>query len=271
VEPQSTTEGKKGLLQNDRLVVCGMLVVYGVCILGAIGAAFWWLNRRNQVISASATATAAAAATEQANAAVTAAAHATDQAQYEFIERFDSNKFLWTTGSENNEYYNGNREINDGSYVWDVRETKETFIHWSYFQRNNYIRDFDVYVDTKILDANPGDACSGFLFRVSTRGWDDGGYYFVLCSDSYAAISYHTEKDGWEDMATVPYFDYAKGTWNRLEIIARGAHFQFFINGRQVYEMDDDRLEAGSVALVVELNENVPATILFDNFGLQRR
>jgi hypothetical protein len=34
--------------------------------------------------------------------------------------------------------------------------------------------------------------------------------------------------------------------------------------------MEDDRLEAGGLALVIELNEKAPAKVLFDNFGFQR-
>lgn len=267
---QSTAGEKKSFLQNDRMLVCSMLLFYGLCIVGLIAGTFIWLGQRSKTISANATSTAHAVATAQVNATATAVAHATEQAQYEFIDRFDTNKYFWWEGSEDNEYYSGNIDVTDGSYVWDIRETKKTFIHMADFQRNNYLKDFDVYVDTKILDANPGDACSGLQFRVSTRGWDDGGYYFGLCSDASVYVSYHTEKDGWETIAERSYIGYTNG-WNRMEIVARGTHFQFFINGQPIYEMDDDRREAGGMALAVELSEKVPATILFDNFGLQRR
>jgi len=264
-------EEKKGFFQNDKLLVCSMLTFYGLCIIGLIVGAFVWLGDRAETIKINATATEAAIATERANTTATAVAHVTEQAQYGLIERFDNNKHLWRARGEDSEYWSGSTKVSGGVYIWDVKDTKKTFISWADFPISNYMRDFDVYADTKILDANPGDACSGFQFRVSTSGWDDGGYYFALCNDASVRISYHTETDGWERIATRIYQDYSSYDWNRMEISARGTHFKFFINGKMVYEMDDERRESGGLALVIELNEKVPATIWFDNFGLQRR
>ena len=147
---------------------------------------------------------------------------------------------------------------------------KKTFVTWASFYKSNSLEDFDVYVDSRILDTAPGDACSGFLFRISPDGWEEGGYYYALCNNSLAVISYHTETDGWERIESVPYYGYSQD-WNRLAIQARGSHFSFWVNGEQIYEMDDDRQARGGLALAIELNEKVPATIEFDNFGFQSR
>jgi hypothetical protein len=42
------------------------------------------------------------------------------------------------------------------------------------------------------------------------------------------------------------------------------------LNNVLVYEMDDARLDAGGLALAVEVKDQVPALILFDNFGYHR-
>jgi hypothetical protein len=107
-------ENKKGLLQNDRLLVCGMLLFYGFCIMGLIGSAFWWLNQRSQGLATNATATAVVIATQQAEITATAVAHATELAQYEMIDRFDTNDNDWLTGFEDSEYWTGYRRIKDG-------------------------------------------------------------------------------------------------------------------------------------------------------------
>ena len=38
----ATTENKKSFLHNDRMLVCGMLVFYGLCIIGLAGVAYGW-------------------------------------------------------------------------------------------------------------------------------------------------------------------------------------------------------------------------------------
>jgi hypothetical protein len=108
---QSTAQPKKSFLQNDRMLVCSMLVIYGVCILGLIGAVFWGLNRRNQVISANATETAIVLITQEVEISATAVALSTEQSQYEFIDPFDKNLYYWGEGYESNEYADKNRPL----------------------------------------------------------------------------------------------------------------------------------------------------------------
>ena len=271
MEVQSTTEQKKSFLQNDRMLVCSMLVIYGVCILGAIGAVFWGLNRRSQTISANATGTAVALSTQHAQATGTAIVRSTEQAQYQMIDQFDTNENRWLTGYESSEYWNGYRRIKDGVYAWQVDEVKKTFVSWATSSSSEYIKDFDVYVDTKLPDTPVGKVCSGIIFRKLKRADDNNDYYyFGLCNNSFASVSFHGGKEGWERIATTQVFT-NPSDWNRLEVAARGSHFTFMINSVPIFEMDDDRLSAGSLALVVEVKEQVPALVLFDNFGYQSR
>lgn len=270
MDQPTPSEEKKSFLQNDRKLVCLMLIVYGVCILGFIGATFWGLDRRSKQISANATSTASVLATQHANSTATVVAHREAQKQYELIDLFSTNKNRWRSGPENNDYWSGNIEIKSGFYLWNIKTTKYTFVSWADFTPRGYIYDFDVYVDTRVEEAEPGDVCSGLLFRISPDGWDEGGYYFALCNDSRIKVSYHTEKDGWKNIVSLPYHE-RSNDWDRLEISARGSHFTFFMNGDKVYEMEDDRQKVGDLALAVELNETVSARVLFDNFGLQPR
>ena len=268
---QTTTENQKGFLGNDRKLVCSMFVFYGLCILGAIIATLWGLDRRNKTISANATTTAIALGTERANVTATAVARTTEQAGYSLINRFDKNNFTWRQGTEENEYWSGYVAFESGVYVWDVKDVKDGFVSWAEFPTNEYIHDFDVYVDTKITKGEPGAVCSGLFFRMSPEvSQKDEHYYFSLCNDSRVKISYYTGKDGWENITSLPYLSYSND-WNRLEISARASHFVFSINGNKLYEMDDDRRNVGGLALVVELNEKTPARIIFDNFGVQYR
>src|SRR6185295_5174330 len=103
---ENATTEKKGFLQNDRLLVCSLLAFYGLCLIGIIAVTFRWLNDRNQILSANATATAVARTTEL--------------AQYEFIDTFASNINRWRTGPEENDYWNGSIQVESGFYIWDI-------------------------------------------------------------------------------------------------------------------------------------------------------
>ena len=269
---ENTSHDGKGLLQNDRLLVCSMLVFYGVCIIGLIGAAFWWLNERSQVISVSATSTAVAVATQQAAMTATVIAHTTEQAQYEFIEHFDDNSGRWFVGKiEKNTYWDGSMQIKDGVYIWKVDEVKKTFAQRIDFFHEFSIKDFDAYLDTKFVDGKFGNVCAGLVFRRSFKGWDQGAYIFSLCNNSTFEIQYHGE-NGWENISGRQFKKVIQSSdWNRLEISARGNHFIFTINNEEVYELTDDREKGGALEMIIDIRAKNPAMLWFDNLGYQTR
>ena len=265
---QNETDEKKDTRKKDLLFAGVMLTIYITCCVIFISGTFFWIKEDKKIMEA-------ATATQKANIAATTAVRITQQAQYEFIDRFDSNINQWRVRKVSNEYWTGSIKIRDGVYKWEIMEAKQTFVTWSDYALDNYMGDFDVYVDTKILDTNPGDVCSGLQFRaakVTVEGGDReyGGYYFTLCSNGSVNIGYHSDADGWERIAT-SYYSNLSMDWNRLEIIARGSNFKFLINGEPAYEMDDERRKMGGLGLLIELNKKEPATILFDNFGLNIR
>lgn len=116
----TTTQNQKGFFQNDRMLVCSMLVFYGFCIIGLAFATFWWLNHRGQTISVNATSTAYALATQQVQGTATAIVRGTELAKYELIDRFDSNKNRWQTGPLLGPDWKGTPHITSGVFVWDI-------------------------------------------------------------------------------------------------------------------------------------------------------
>ena len=264
-------EDKNSFLRNDRKLVCSMLVVYGLCILGLVAGTIWGLGQRSKKISANATSTAFAIATKQANATATAVAHGTEQAQYEFIDRFNNNAEEWLIVSSNDEFMTGTVSITRGVYLWNIQEVKKIFVWWADFREGNEFGDFDVYVDTKIVGKEPGDACSGFIFRAASGDREKGSYVFAVCSGSIFYVSYYKEEE-WKPILRGTYSNAIRNSdWNRLEIKARGNDFTFTINNEVVFEMTDDRQPKGGLALYIEVNEKRPVSISFDNFGLQTR
>jgi hypothetical protein len=248
-----------------------MLVLYGLCILGFLAAALLWLNQMRKTALASAAAATAVSATQQANTTATSAARSTQQAEYRIVDEFTDNHWSWLAETVDDEYMNGSISIHSGLYAWNMREVKQPFVYWSNFLGRPKAKDFDMYVDTKIADSAPGDACSGFVFRTASMDWEEGAYTFSVCNDSYFGVSYY-EQGKWEPMSGYMYSDVVRnGDWNRLEVSARGDHFTFTVNHTVVYETTDDRQPIGGLALLVEVNETNPVTIWFDNFGFQPR
>lgn len=270
MEQDTPIEEKKSFLRNDRKLVCSMFVVYGLCILGLVTATIWGLTQRSKRIAANATSTANAGATQQAKVTATAVARTTEQAQYKFVDLFNDNTQFWFTDAVDDKYMKGSPAIKNGVYIWDIQKVKQTFVHWAHFRKGSHFKDFDVYVDSKIDSEKLGDACSGFAFRTASRNWDAGAYTFSVCNNSSFSVDYKQEK--WENISGWLYSEAIQNKeWNRLEIKARGNHFTFIINNEVVFEMTDERLAKGAVALLIDVKEERPVTIRFDNFGLQPR
>ncbi len=265
MEQVTSIQDKKSFLRNDRKLVCSMFVVYGLCILSLVAATVWGLDSRSKQIAANATATAFAAT-------ATTIARITEQAQYNFVDPFDNNREQWETDSINDEYMSGSVSIRDGVYIWEVQKVKQPFIRWEDFPAARWVGDFDVYVDSRVktADGTASRACSGFVFRESPSDWETGVYVFSVCNFNFYVDYYGQGK--WETISgSTRSHAIRNSDWNRLEISARGSQFTFIINHEVVYEMTDDRLPRGGLALFADINEEKPVTIWFDNFGFQPR
>lgn len=264
-------ENKKSFLQNGGLIVCSLLTLYGLCICSFGSVVFWRLRESRQMVSVDSTATAISIATQQSAATSTAVARVTEQSQYKFIDRFDSNTSNWMTGPQNDEYWQSSVSVKDGVYAWDVEKVNKTFVYWADFYHGFPMKDFDAYLDTKFIAGTPGAVCGGLVFRKSSKGWDDGAYVFSICNDSLYKIEYHG-RDGWEYLLRWTYDDtISVSDWNRIEVKAKGDHFNFAINNKDVYELVDARQLEGGLAIIIDVRDKNPAVIWFDNFAYQTR
>lgn len=235
-----------------------MLIFYGFCIIGLTGGALWWLNLRDQTLSANATST--------------AIAHATEQAQFEFIDPFEDTSVHWHVGKfKNTDDWDGSLEIKEGAYIWTVDKVRRPFLEYAGFSQPFPIKDFDAYLDTRVLGGTAGNSCSGLVFRRSFQGWAHGAYVFFLCNDSTFDILYH-DQGGWERISGRRFNEaILPSYWNRIEISARGGDFKFSINHEVVYELTDDRQAEGALGLLIQVCDTTPTVVWFDNFGFQSR
>ena len=260
---------KKGSFQNELVPIFFFLGLSCVCIFGLIAVQLWGLNDFKTTILTNATSTAYAVATQQKDISATAIIHTTEQAHYEFIERFDHVSARWYVGPHARQYGDVLYSIKDGVYIWDVRKAGE-FTYSTDFYKGNKIKNFDVYVDTRFIESeSQGFVCAGLAFRKPGVDWNGGAYVFSICNDSHFRVQYY-DRDGWRIVTNSDLINFFHpDDWNRVEVSALGDHFLFRLNNIQVFEMTDDRLKQGSLALYLEIPSSESALIWFDNFGYQ--
>ena len=214
-------------------------------------------------------------ATSQANATSTVVFHKTQVAGYDLFDSFDDNRNNWRQGQENNEYWYGDIDIRDGMYIWDLKGFYHSVSQtsWSTYQESKPLLDFDLSVDTKLATPKAKDICFAIAFRANPNVLATNGYEFHVCDTQKFVVGYYA---GTAD-ETKNFINWTQssaiypGEWNTLGITARGDQFVLSINNTIVYEFTDSTSSSGYVYLMIRYYDQIPGTVLFDNFGLQPR
>jgi hypothetical protein len=270
------------------LVALGVLLACGAVFL--VGGVLVQQSRRAaREAEASATASARQTAVAQdaaTRAAVEAAATATAQAWAQatataearlympvrqasgwpivLADDFSAEGDIWSVGDYDDTLVDGSRSIDGGIYRWEA-EAFDDFVWWSIPDADE-ISDLYLAVDARLIDG-VSDAQYGLIFRRDENKdyylflvGDDGYYEFVRVSGG----DWTTLVDWTESIAV------QSGEVNRLEVIAQGSQFTFYINGEYVDEFSDDQLTSGKPALVLGLKEEGDTSVVeFDNFELR--
>ena len=139
------------------------------------------------------------------------------------------------------------REWEDGEYSLEYFNAPQDII---YLMRtgNAIWKDYTVRYMMRYVSEPSG--WSGINFRDTSGEW--GRYGFNINADDNTA-------DGWEAIApavtqlsNVPLsFTPSKDIWYELKVIAKGDHFEFYIDGKQAGEFDDDSIPSGKVGFYV--------------------
>jgi predicted Ser/Thr protein kinase len=270
------------------LVALGILLACGAVFL--VGGVLVQQSRRaarEAVASATASAGQTAVAQEEATrAAVEMAATATAQARVQATATAEARLYLplreasgwsivladdfgaegdvWSVGDYDDTLVDGSRSIEGGIYRWEA-EAFDDFVWWSIPDADE-VSDLYVAVDVQLVDG-VSNAQYGLIFR---RG-ENKDYYLVLVSDNgYYEFVKVTDGDwtvlvDWTETSAV-----RSGEVNRLEIVARGSQFTFYVNGEYVEEFSDELLTVGQSALVIGLSEAGDSSVVeFDNFELR--
>ncbi len=212
--------------------------------------------------------------TEDVTATVEAQATATALADFvatqsqlpvKFSDDFDQKRGGWPTGDERNDYYNGNRRIEEGVYRWTVTARQGFFTIASSGPKT--YSDFFISVDTRIVDG-PDSADVAVVFRDSPDAYSF--YYFAVRADGTYSFSLFADS-GWDtliDWTNTPAI--RVGDVNHIAISAQGSQFVFLINGQVVDKFENDRLTEGQIGLGIDVYDAGDQVVFeFDNLEIR--
>jgi len=128
----------------------------------------------------------------------------------------------------------------------------------------------DVAVEIKVRSEMVADNHYGVFCRYT----DGQFYYFAISSDGYYAIFYHN-KDG----ELLPLTGKAMlrsalihtdGSENRLSAVCEGTRLTLYVNGEQLAEVEDERLERGDIGMAAGTLRQGGTIVWFDDLKVDK-
>jgi hypothetical protein len=183
-------------------------------------------------------------------------------------ETFDDNSHDWIVESQDNPYARYSIDVEAGKYA--LSYTAKGFAS---FQRTALTwfdvasaEDFALSVTT--LMNSDFQNCS---WGVAFRGDDDSFFLFSIYNDNTYVFEIY-ENDGWIPLISQrPYDGILSNTENKLNVIAEGGDFTFYINDELVNAFSGGLLQGSQIFLVVSAGEGVTAEYSFDDVVMQVR
>jgi DNA-directed RNA polymerase subunit RPC12/RpoP len=164
-------------------------------------------------------------------------------------DSFTTDDNNWLVGSQQSEYFDPlNRKIVDGHYRWEMETDRVNSISPSWLT-GYQVSDFHLTVNGKQIVGSKSGSGWGLIFRIQ----DNQNYYSFRMTESQSfAVS--VQKEGqWTNLVDWTKTGAIKPNGvNQLEVLARGTHFIFTINGQVVSELDDDHFSQGLAGLAIE-------------------
>jgi hypothetical protein len=215
---------------------------------------------------ATATAEARANATATAAARATVQAIVTEKAVWPVIigEDFADNELGWPLGLKQDHSLALTSTLEAGRYHWVTKVDNGN----SYFNlvptHSPVITDFVAAVNVTFESDPTVDLVAyGLTFRHVE---DDYGFFGITPAGLWQALEVHHTGIYQRQLVSSEWIDTRPGKPNRLEVIARGSDFVFFINGQQVGTLSAE-IDPGQIGLGVDaLQSTDTATVEFTNF-----
>ena len=230
---------------------------------GEVGAGSFWEHITSYVAGSEDLDTAMQAIDASWPGSIAANAHATEESNY-FYDDFSDNSNGWDTGSYESDLWVGSRTISNGVYIWDATEVKNSFFHRGTPPNRSVVEDFYLGVDAKLVSGNPAVDCYGLFFRHDSSR---GSYYRFSVCDNQRFRVYYYDGNSWESLNEwIDSSTIQPGDWNRIEVIAVGSDFEFYINNVLIEHISDSRLTSGYLGFAIDVSE--PSQIWFDNLEM---
>lgn len=171
-------------------------------------------------------------------------------------EEFLDNRGGWPLGVEMDDYARTERTIAAATYGWDVESYRDV-LSWVTYHEQEWS---DLYLAVEAMRfAGPPDSTYGLIFRRQ----ESGSYYLFDAGDGWFQVSLY--QDGqWETLIeATPHPAVATNDWNRLAVLAEGAHLTFYVNDVQVGELTDSRLAGGRIGMAVSVGPDQQLNVQF--------
>jgi hypothetical protein len=180
-----------------------------------------------------------------------------------FEEYFDSDANGWATGEFEDEYTQDEITIEDGTYTLGVTAKKPAYV-----EKVLPNQEFSDFVLT--LEVTPHDIAEHYAYGVAFRENSDADTYtFEVRNDGlYVVFVYDGEWRKLKDWSGAKAIK--PGETNELKVMADGESLTFFINGEALTTIEDDTLAEGKIGLIVDMFEEGPAVVDFDNLVIRR-
>jgi hypothetical protein len=181
-----------------------------------------------------------------------------------FSESFDSNENDWPMGKETNNFVENNWTLTGGKYRWIVTAIQD--VHWYVYPDIKSVSDFYLSAELQRI-SGPEDCSYGIAFRVK----DDNNFYLFLISDTQYFSVYRINNGIWKTLLDWRYSSaIGPERINRIEMVAQGSHFDFWVNEKLVGAVDDNLIKTGRNGVTMILyNPGDHAVFEFDNFEVR--
>jgi len=166
------------------------------------------------------------------------------------FDNFVSNDNNWRAGNQpaDEYFYNMNQTVTDGRYRWDGKLKRPFTISTSWL--NAYtVSDFHLIANAKHIRGSKAGSSWGLIFRIQDN---HNFYWFRIMDNQFVGVSV-VKNSEWIELIEWARTETVKPNGvNQLEVIARGTHFDFLVNGQAVGEVDDERFSQGLAGVAIE-------------------
>lgn len=189
-----------------------------------------------------------------------------------FLETFSNNNNGWELGEFEGQYISSNEYIENGKLYFSAIAVAEDggYTYDTYY--DNPFEDLEVSIEAKQI-SGAEDADYGLIFRKV----DESNYYMFTINEEYQEfVLSKVIDDEMTDLMDDWGFSEAisSTTANTIKVTAIGSQITMYINGEQVYSLQDSSITGagGDVGVVVYLYDlDDTALIEFDNLRITTR